>query len=50
MGCNCGSGKSPSTKYELTTEADPAGRVFLSETEAEVARVRAGGGTITRIA
>lgn len=45
MSC-CGGGSSePRAKYELT---DPAGkkRVFLTMTEAEVARSSTGGGTI----
>lgn len=44
MGC-CGSPSQPRAKYELTT-ADGTKRVYLTITEAEVARTAAGGGTI----
>lgn len=44
MAC-CGSAAGPRQKYELTT-ADGTKRVFLTQTEAEVARTAAGGGTI----
>lgn len=44
MAC-CGSAAGPRAKYELTT-SDGARRVFLTQTEAEVARTASGGGTI----
>lgn len=44
MAC-CGSAAGPRAKYELTT-SDGKKRVYLSATEAEVARTAAGGGTI----
>jgi len=44
MGC-CGSPSQPRAKYELTTP-DGKTRVFLSRTEATVARTSAGGGAI----
>lgn len=44
MAC-CGSAAGPRAKYELTA-ADGTKRVFLTQTEAEVARTASGGGTI----
>lgn len=45
MSCCGGSSSGPRAKYELTT-SDGQKRVYLTNTEAEVARSAAGGGTI----
>lgn len=45
MSCCGGSASGPRAKYELTT-SDGKKRVFLTNTEAEVARSASGGGTI----
>lgn len=45
MSCCGGGANEPRAKYELTT-GDGQVRVFLTNTEAEVARTASGGGTI----
>ena len=45
MSCCGGSSSGPRAKYELTTP-DGQVRVYLTATEAEVARSASGGGTI----
>lgn len=45
MSCCGGAAEGPRAKYELTTP-DGKKRVYLTQTESEVARSAAGGGTI----
>lgn len=47
MGCACG-GTARLSKWELTTPTGEV-RVYLTETEARVARTTSGGGTIRRL-
>lgn len=50
MACgSCGGSSQPAAKYRVTTEQDPTGKVYLSETEARAEVSRVGGGTITRV-